>query len=116
MPPGAIRIGTCSWTEKSLIESGSFYPAGVASPEQRLKFYAGHFDTVEVDSSFYAIPTPHMVAAWGERTPERFLFHFKAHGALTGHGSDARTLPKELRELLPAADRDRDDLHITEPA
>jgi len=115
MQRGVIRIGTCSWAEKSLIESGSFYPEGVSSPEQRLRYYAGHFDTVEVDSSFYAIPTSHMVSAWAERTPPGFLFHLKAYGALTGHGIDPRSLPPELRGLLPAADRDLESVQVSDP-
>jgi uncharacterized protein YecE (DUF72 family) len=116
MQRGIIRVGTCSWAEKSLIESGTFYPVGATSPEQRLKHYASYFDTVEVDSSFYAIPTSRMVSAWAERTPPGFLFHVKAYGALTGHGIAPATLPPELRELLPAADRDHDNVHITDPA
>ena len=116
MQPGVIRIGTCSWAEKSLIESGSFYPAGVTSTERRLRYYAAHFDTVEVDSSFYAIPTPRMVSAWAERTPVGFLFHVKAYGALTGHGIAPGTLPPELRDQLPAAERDQDNVHVTDPA
>jgi len=116
MQRGVIRIGTCSWAEKSLIESGSFYPEEVSSPEQRLRYYAGHFDTVEVDSSFYAIPTAHMVSAWAERTPPGYLFHLKAYGALTGHGVDPRSLPPELRGLLPAADRDQENVHVSDPA
>jgi len=116
MQRGVIRIGTCSWAEKSLIESGAFYPAGVTTPEGRLRFYAGHFDTVEVDSSFYAIPTSRMVSAWAERTPPGFLFHVKAYGALTGHSIAPGTLPPELREMLPAADRDLESVQIAEPA
>jgi uncharacterized protein YecE (DUF72 family) len=115
MAPGVIRIGTCSWAEKSLIESGTFYPEAAATPELRLKFYASHFDTVEVDSSFYAIPTTHMVSAWAGRTPQGFLFHLKAYGAFTGHSIDPKTLPRELRELLPAADRDSDSVQVAEP-
>lgn len=115
MANGDIRIGTCSWTEKSLIESGAFYPPGVAGAEERLRFYARHFDTVEVDSSYYGIPTLQMAKAWAERTPDKFLFHVKAYGALTGHGIDAKTLPKELRELLPRADRAKENVHVSEP-
>jgi uncharacterized protein YecE (DUF72 family) len=37
--------------------------------EDRLTFYAEHFDTVEVDSTFYATPSPHTVNEWGLRTP-----------------------------------------------
>jgi uncharacterized protein YecE (DUF72 family) len=116
MQHGVIRIGTCSWAEKSLIESGAFYPTGVSTPEGRLRFYAGHFDTVEVDSSFYAIPTSRMVTAWAERTPPGFLFHVKAYGALTGHSIAPGTLPPELRELVLAADRDQESIQVADPA
>src|SRR5689334_19781878 len=99
----SFRVGTCSWAEKSLIESGEFYPQGVSSAEDRLRFYATHFDTVEVDSTYYAIAADRTTALWAERTPDNFLFHVKVYGALTGHGIDPRTLPKALRELLPAS-------------
>ena len=115
MGSGVIRIGTCSWAEKSLIESGTFYPRGSSGAEGRLRFYASHFDTVELDSSYYTIPTPQMARAWAERTPEGFLFHVKAYGALTGHGIDPNTLGGELRELLTAADRAKEILHVSDP-
>jgi hypothetical protein len=51
-----IHVGTCSWTEKTLIQSGEFYPMAVRTAEGRLRYYAGNFDTVEVDSTYYAIP------------------------------------------------------------
>ncbi len=102
-----IRIGTCSWAEKSLVESGQFYPAGVAGAEERLKFYASRFDTVEVDSTYYAIPAARTTQLWADRTPEGFLFHIKVYGALTGHGANPKTLAKELREQLPVTDREK---------
>jgi uncharacterized protein YecE (DUF72 family) len=110
-----IHVGTCSWAEKSLIESGEFYPKGVSSAEDRLKYYASHFDTVEVDSTYYAIPALHTTELWAERTPASFLFHVKVYGALTGHGTDPRTLPKTLRELFPVAEREQRTIHIKEP-
>jgi uncharacterized protein YecE (DUF72 family) len=116
MAPGShIHVGTCSWAEKSLIESGEFYPKGVSSAEERLRFYASHFDTVEVDSTYYAIPASHTAELWAERTPANFLFHVKVYGALTGHGTDPRTLTKALRELLPAADKEKRTIYIKEP-
>jgi len=112
MIPGSnIRIGTCSWAEKSLLESGEFYPKGASSAEERLRFYASHFDTDEVDSTYYAIPAARTVELWGERTPRDFLFNIKVYGALTGHGVAPQTLPKPLRELIPAADRDKGRIH-----
>ena len=110
-----IHVGTCSWAEKSLIESGEFYPKGVSSAEDRLKYYASRFDTVEIDATYYAIPAAHTTGLWAERTPANFLFHVKVYGALTGHGTDPRTLPKTLRELLPAAEKDKRTIYIKEP-
>lgn len=99
----SIRIGTCSWAEKSLIESGEFYPKGVSSAEERLRFYAAHFDSVEVDSTYYAIPAARTTELWADRTPTHFLFNIKVYGAMTGHGLAPKTLPKELRAMVPAA-------------
>lgn len=110
-----FRTGTCSWAEKSLLESGEFYPKGVSSAEDRLRYYASHFDTVEVDSTYYAIPAIRTTELWAERAPADFLFHIKVYGALTGHGIDPRTLPKSLRELLSAEDREKRNISITEP-
>ena len=115
MAMGKIRVGTCSWSERSLIESGEFYPKGVSSPEDRLRFYASQFDTVEVDSSYYAIPAIRTTEQWAERTPQAFTFHVKAYGALTGHGIAPKTLPKELREMLPVGDKEKKNIFIKEP-
>jgi uncharacterized protein YecE (DUF72 family) len=87
-----LRIGTCSWTEKTLIQSGEFYPKGTKTAEARLKHYASHFNTVEVDSTYYAIPDLRNTHLWAYRTPEDFVFHIKVYGALTGHGVDPKTL------------------------
>jgi uncharacterized protein YecE (DUF72 family) len=100
-----IYVGTCSWAEKTLIKSGEFYPKGVSTAEDRLRFYSGNFRTVEVDASYYAIPDRRTTALWAQRTPGGFLFHVKAYGALTGHGVDLRTLPKDLQGLFPADER-----------
>lgn len=115
MESGLIRIGTCSWAEKSLIESGSFHLQEGASSEERLRLYASHFDSVEIDSSYYTLPTLHMAQLWAKRTPEKFLFHVRAFGALTGHSIDPGALPEELRELLTAADLAQEALHVSDP-
>ena len=92
-----ILVGTCSWAEKTLVESGEFYPPEARSAEARLRYYASCFDTVEVDSTYYAIPDQRTVWLWGARTPDDFTFHVKAYGALTGHAIDPRTLPADIR-------------------
>lgn len=99
---GRIKIGTASWTDKSLIESGLYYPAGCNSAEARLKFYAAEFPLVEVDSSYYAMPSERNSALWVERTPEQFTFNIKAFRLFTTHQTEPRALPRVIRDQLPA--------------
>lgn len=69
-----IYIGTCSWTDKSLIDTKRFYPRGCSSAEERLRYYACQFPFVEVDSSYYAMPSERNSQLWVERThPASFL-------------------------------------------
>jgi uncharacterized protein YecE (DUF72 family) len=75
-----LRLGTCSFTADGWV--GSFYPKGLPSKEH-LGFYAGEFDTVELDVTFYRIPTQRMIESWYERTPESFVFAAKAPRAIT---------------------------------
>jgi uncharacterized protein YecE (DUF72 family) len=111
-----IRTGTCSWAEKSLIASGDFYPRGVRTAEERLRHYSSRFDTVEVDSTYYAIPRAQTAALWAARTPGGFTFHIKVYGALTGHGIDPGTLPRELRGALTGRDREKPYIYVKEPS
>ncbi len=97
-----ILVGTCSWTDPSLIASGRFYPEGVSSPAERLRFYATQFPLVEVDSTYYAPPSARNSALWAARTPDGFVFDVKAYALLTGHMVRRERLPAWLREgLLP---------------
>lgn len=98
---GTILVGTASWTDKTLIESGRFYPAEAKTPEARLRHYAHHFRLVEVDSSYYALPARRTAEAWAERTPDGFAFDVKAFRLFTGHGASPSALPKDIRAALP---------------
>jgi uncharacterized protein YecE (DUF72 family) len=98
---GSILVGTCSWTDPSLIESGRFYPTRVRSPADRLRFYASRFPLVEVDATYYAPPDANVARRWVERTPSGFVFDVKAFGLLTGHAVRADRLPPWLRGRLP---------------
>jgi uncharacterized protein YecE (DUF72 family) len=95
-----ILIGTASWTDKSLIASGRFYPAKCNSPEERLRYYASQFPLVEVDSSYYAMPKPEVAQLWAERTPPTFTFNIKAFRLFTGHQTSPAVLPKDVAEAL----------------
>ncbi len=111
-----IRVGTCSWTEKTLIESGEFYPKGLRSAEDRLRFYASSFDTVEVDSTYYAVPMKKTTYLWVQRSPEDFTFHIKVYGVLTGHAVDPRSLPRGVLEKVPAKDKIGKHVYVKEPS
>ncbi len=76
----------------------AWYPPGVRTAEDRLRYYASQFDTVEVDSSFYGIPTATTARLWAARTPPDFVFHVKAFGMLTRHGVRPQGLPGSLRQ------------------
>jgi uncharacterized protein YecE (DUF72 family) len=101
----AVRIGTCSWADEALTKH--WYPKSVKSAEERLRYYAEHFSTVEVDSTYYRLPDESMVARWAERTPECFVMHVKAFGLMTRHPVKAEQLPTDLREAAPVDDRGR---------
>jgi len=111
-----IRIGTCSWTEKSLIQSREFYPGKVRTAKARLQFYSGCFDTVEVDSTYYAIPPRSNACLWAARTPANFVFHIKVFGALTGHAIDPKTLSPDIRAELPQKNKTQRQIYVKEPA
>ncbi len=82
-PVARVRIGTCSWADEGLLKT--WYPRGVSSAAARLEYYAERFDTVEVDSPFYALPDPAVTGRWAQRTPPEFVFHVKASGEMTLH-------------------------------
>lgn len=75
----------------------AWYPAAARNAADRLRYYAARFDTVEVDSSFYGLPTPATARLWAERTPAGFVFHIKAFAMLTRHGVRPQQLPPPLR-------------------
>lgn len=75
-----IRIGTQGWNYDDWI--GTFYPART-KPADFLGVYARAFDTVEVDSTFYAIPASKTVRGWARRTPDHFVFSLKLPQEIT---------------------------------
>jgi uncharacterized protein YecE (DUF72 family) len=104
--PAPVRIGTCSWADEAL--SKWFYPPKLPAKE-RLAWYAEHFDTVEVDSTFYRLPSEGMVQGWADRTPDGFTMHVKAFGLMTRHPVKVETIPPDLRDEMPVDERGRVD-------
>jgi uncharacterized protein YecE (DUF72 family) len=74
-----IRVGTSGWSYPSGdgTWNGIFYPAKKSKGFDELAFYAEHFDTVEVNSSFYRVPAVKTTAEWARRTPKDFEFSLK---------------------------------------
>ena len=88
---GDIRVGTSGWNYPSGkgTWNGIFYPPkGTRRPRgapkfDELSFYAEHFDTVEINSTFYRVPSAAMAAGWAERTPAHFEFSLKLYQKFT---------------------------------
>ena len=99
---GNVRVGTASWTDKTLLASRTFYPPAANTAERRLRYYARHFPVVEVDATYYALPSPENARAWAERTPADFTFGVKAYAALTQHPIEPKRLPSDLAAELDA--------------
>jgi uncharacterized protein YecE (DUF72 family) len=95
-----VKVGISAWTEKTLIDSG-WYPPEARDAEGRLRYYASRYPLVEVDMPYYALPTPETAVLWRDRTPPSFTFDVKAFALFTGHHTDPRRLPKDLRATLP---------------
>lgn len=103
-PVGRLRniyVGTASWSDPSLIKTKRFYPRGCTTSEQRLRFYASQFPLVEVDSSFFGLPSERNSALWVERTPSDFRFNIKAFRVFTGHQTPPDALPADIQTALP---------------
>ena len=92
---GKVLVGTASWADKSLVNSG-WYPKDAGSSEGRLKYYANQFPLVEVDSTYYFLPSERNSSLWAERTPEGFTFNVKAFSLLTQHPVKPKAMPPDL--------------------
>jgi uncharacterized protein YecE (DUF72 family) len=80
MSSGSIRIGTSGWHYPHW--RGPFYPEDLAASKM-LEFYARHFDTVELNNSFYQLPRETALASWRDTTPKGFRFAAKGSRYLT---------------------------------
>ncbi len=100
-----LRVGTSSFSEADWV--GPFYPAGTR-PSDYLKYYSTRFNTVEIDASYYAIPTQRAVANWANSTPDGFIFAAKFPRSIVHGGDGPKPNPETI--LLPEktyAERDK---------
>lgn len=116
---GEIRIGTSGWSypEGGGTWNGLFYPPrgrGGFKAADELRYYAAHFDTVEVNSTFYRPPSPGTTGRWADQTPPAFRFSVKlyqkfTHPGMVGRGAPAaRRAPGEARPLPDPSPADLD--------
>jgi uncharacterized protein YecE (DUF72 family) len=106
-----VLTGSCSWTDKTLVQEAQWYPQRTMSAEERLRFYASRFPLTEVDSTYYAPPSEQQARLWAERTPEGFRFDVKAYSLLTGHPTRPASLWKDMREALPPEVLDKRNIY-----
>jgi len=98
--PGPIRLGTSAFTPDGW--QGTFYPPGL-KPVDFLGYYATQFNTVEVDSTFYRIPTAAMVKRWNSVTPPGFIFAAKVPQIIT-HEKLLKDAAEDLKQFLGVMD------------
>ena len=91
-----IFLGTCAWNFEDWQDV--FYPASLAS-NQQLSYYSQYLPAVEIDSTFYHIPRPDVVANWAARTPDGFVFTAKMPREIT-HDARLRNCRRELDAFL----------------
>src|SRR5262249_48901637 len=92
---------------RSLAHRLRLVPPEVKTAEARLRYYARPFPLVENDSAYYALPERQQTEKWSRLLPPDFTMNVKAFASLTGHYTEPRRLPRELRESLPPAVRDK---------
>lgn len=96
MKAGKIYIGTSGWSYKGWAET--FYPSDLAASKQ-LTFYAKNFPTVEINRTFYRLPTQKAFEDWSRTAPREFLYSIKGSRAVT-HFKRLRPGAKSLDLLL----------------
>jgi len=93
-----IYIGTSGWNYKHW--EGIFYPKKYPKSKW-LEFYASHYTTVELNASFYRLPTPKTFEGWRERTPDTFLWAVKANRYIT-HIKRLKSVEEPLQRFFNA--------------
>ena len=92
-----VLVGTCGFSYRDWV--GPFYPLGMKSADM-LVYYARRFTAVEIDSTYYAIPKPHLFERMAARTPAAFTFTVKAPGSVTHVPADAQPVATEVDAFL----------------
>ena len=95
-----VLVGTCSWTDRTLVSGTNWYPKKSMSAADRLRFYAEHYPIAEADSTFYFPPTQELTRRWVENSPPGFTMNVKAFSLLTGHPTRPEALWPDIRAAI----------------
>jgi uncharacterized protein YecE (DUF72 family) len=106
MKAGNVRIGTSGWHYKHWC--GPFYESKLPATKMLTAYYE-HFDTVEINSSFYRLPTEDAFRCWRKSTPKDFLFAVKGSRFIT-HMTKLKDPENALENLIPRAEQLKDKL------
>jgi uncharacterized protein YecE (DUF72 family) len=107
-PTGTLRIGTSGYSYKQW--KGSFYPEKLPDKEM-LAFYGKQFSTVEINHSFYRMPTESVLLGWAKDVPQGFRFALKANQKIT-HIQRLRNCQETLKRFLEVASVLSDGDHL----
>jgi len=94
-----LRIGTSGYSYKEW--KGTFYPEGLKASGM-LSYYAGKLGTVEINNTFYRLPTPKLLEGWASQVPESFRFVLKASQKIT-HFKRLKGVEEEMGFLVDSA-------------
>jgi uncharacterized protein YecE (DUF72 family) len=103
-----ILVGTASWSDPGFV--ARWYPPKL-SAKDRLPWYAQHFEMVEVNSTFYAVPDVRLVERWSRATPDEFVFDVKLHRLLSRHVATVKSLPPALQRTAESDGKGK--VHLT---
>jgi uncharacterized protein YecE (DUF72 family) len=96
-----VYVGTSSWVERGLIDSGRFYPTELKDTSERLAFFADRFNFAEIDSTYYALPSTKNMERWASAVPDGFRFNVKVFALFSQHPTPLKSIPKSFHEALP---------------
>jgi uncharacterized protein YecE (DUF72 family) len=95
-----ILVGTCSWTDPTLVKETDWYPKRSMKAADRLAYYAARYPIAEADSTYYFPPGPDLTRSWADHTPAGFTMNVKAYSLLTGHPTRPNSLWPDLQEAI----------------
>lgn len=100
--PTLTRIGTSSWSDRSLTQDSHWFPRKTMKAAERIAFYSQHFSLVEMEGTHRFPPTPAITTQWVERTPSDFRFDIPAWSLLSGRAAFPPSLYEDLwKEVRP---------------